>query len=281
MVALITGHRGFLGSRIVSRLAEDGWDVAGAGRPDVEIPSPAFEALVREMQPELVVHCAGPASVPASVEDPVRDRSGSVDVLAAVLAQLGDARLVLLSSAAVYGDPAALPVREDVALAPVSPYGRHRVESEALALASGAPVTIARVFSAYGEGLRRQVLWDISRKALAGGPIDLAGTGLESRDFVHASDVAAAVSLIAARGEFAGEQFNVASGAETRISELAAMLTGALGVEADVCFTGSPRIGDPLRWRADISRLKALGFVPSIALDEGVAAYASWVRDDR
>ena len=122
------------------------------------------------------------------------------------------ARLLLVSSAAVYGDPERLPVSEDAPLAPISPYGRHRAEAEEVALQSGAPVVIARVFSAYGEGLRRQVLWDVAQRALVGGPVELSGTGEETRDFVHARDVAAAISAIAQRSAFDGEIVNVATG---------------------------------------------------------------------
>ena len=177
----------------------------------------------------------------------------------------------------MYGDPELLPIAEDAPLAPVSPYGRHRVESEQLAAESGVPLAIARVFSAYGEGLRRQVLWDVARRALAGGPVELSGTGEETRDFVHARDVAAAVSAIAQRSAFQGEIVNVATGAETTIADLA-RLTRTSSAAREVRFTGVGRPGDPARWRADIGRLRSLGFEPSVAIEDGAPAYARWVR---
>lgn len=278
MVALVTGHRGFLGRHLVARLAADGLDPVGAGRPDLEVPSPAFDALLQELRPDVVVHCAGPASVPASLESPEADRAGAVDVLRGLLERLDGTRLILVSSAAVYGDPEELPVAEDAPLAPVSPYGRHRVEAERLAAESGVPLVVARVFSAYGEGLRRQVLWDVARRALAGGAVELSGTGRETRDFVHAHDVAAAVSSIAQHAAFDGEVVNVATGVETSIADLARLIVNELG-GGDVRFTGVGRPGDPTRWRADIGRLRSLGFRPSIAIEDGAAAYARWVRE--
>lgn len=278
MTTLVTGAAGFLGRHALAAFAEAGTAVVGVGRPDVEIPSPAFDRLLAEVQPALVVHCAGAASVPASLADPDADRAGSVDVLAAVLERLGNARLLLVSSAAVYGEPESVPIAEDAPLAPLSPYGRHRVEAEALAVGSGAPVAIARVFSAYGEGLRRQVLWDIATRALAGGPVELAGTGAETRDFVHARDVAAALVAIARSSAFEGEALNVATGVETSIAELAGIVTAELGCAA-VRFSGVGRPGDPARWRADIGRLRALGFEPSVAIEQGAAAYARWARE--
>lgn len=278
MVALVTGQRGFIGSHVAKELAAGGWTVVGAGRPDVEIPSAAFDRLLADTRPELVVHCAGPASVPASFADPDADRRGSVEVLEHLLSRIEDARLVLLSSAAVYGDPEILPVSEDAPRQPISPYGRNRLECEQLARESGTPTAVARVFSAYGDGLRRQVLWDICRQALAAGPVELAGTGAESRDFVHVSDVAAAVLRIAEQASFGGEAYNVASGNETTIAALAEILVAALGVDADIRFSGERRVGDPVRWRADLARIQGLGFEPRCALEDGAAAYARWAR---
>jgi UDP-glucose 4-epimerase len=278
VVTLVTGDRGFLGRHIAAQLEADGDEVIGAGRPDVEIPSPAFDSLLTKRRPDVVVHCAGPASVPASLESPESDRTGAVEVLGALLDRLDGARLILVSSAAVYGDPERLPVAEDAALAPVSPYGRHRVEAERLAAESGVPLVVARVFSAYGEGLRRQVLWDIARRALAGGPVELSGTGDETRDFVHARDVAAAIGAIAQHSAFKSEIVNVGTGVETSIAHLAQVITTELG-GGDVRFNGIARPGDPTRWRADITRLRSLGFEPSVSIDDGAATYARWVRD--
>lgn len=278
MVALVTGHHGFLGGHVAATLAARGAQVVGAGRPELTIPSREFDELVREARPTLVVHCAGPASVPASLADPATDRAGAVSVLEALLDRLGGARLVLVSSAAVYGQPDRLPVPEDAPLAPVSPYGRHRVEAERLALDSGVPLAIARVFSAYGEGLRRQVLWDVAQRALAGGPVELSGTGEETRDFIHAGDVAGAIAALAERAAFAGETINVGTGVETSVADLAELIVRELG-GGEIRFTGDERPGDPARWRADVTQLHALGFEPSVAIEDGAAAYARWVRD--
>lgn len=277
MTVLVTGHHGFLGRHIAARYAAAGHAVVGAGRPKIEIPSAAFEQLLARARPELVVHCAGPASVPASIADPDADRAGAVEVLRGLLERLGSARLVLVSSAAVYGQPATLPVTEDAPVAPVSPYGHNRVDAERLVLDSGVRVVVARVFSAYGEGLRRQVLWDIARSALAGGHVELAGTGAESRDFVHARDVARAIEVITERADFEGEIVNVGTGVETPIARLAELITAELGL-GEVRFSGVERPGDPARWRADITRLRGLGFEPAVSIEDGAASYARWAR---
>jgi UDP-glucose 4-epimerase len=130
-----------------------------------------------------------------------------------------------------------------------------------------------------GEGLRRQLLWDIAQKALGGGPVALGGTGDETRDFIHVSDVAAAVLLTVAGGGRGEERLNVACGQETPIRRVASELLEALGLDpAAASFSGESRPGDPTRWCAEVTRLRALGFRPAVALDQGLRRYADWVR---
>lgn len=286
MVGLVTGAAGFLGRYACRQLVADGWDVIGVGRPQIEVPSGRFDDVLDESRPDLIVHCAGPASVSNSVGEPLRDFQGSVSVLAGLLNALISLprrpRVILLSSAAVYGQPTQLPTPEDAALRPVSPYGFHRVLCE-LVLREfndiyGLPAAILRVFSAYGEGLKRQIFWDICSKALRNDEVLLQGSGHESRDFIHARDVASAISIVASTAAFEGETYNVGSGVETPISELAARLLAALQVNRRITHSGSSRPGDPTNWCADIARVRALGFRPSIRLDEGLRAYASWAQ---
>jgi len=288
VVALVTGHHGFLGEYVCTRLRAEGWEVVGAGRPEIEILSSQFDEFLRRTSPELIVHCAGPASVASSLADPTADLEGSATVLASVLEGASElphsVHVIVISSAAVYGQPRRLPVDETAPLAPISPYGFNRVATE-LVLREfhelyDVPGVILRVFSAYGEGLRRQILWDICRQALKNDAVRLFGTGAESRDFVHARDVAAAIALIAQHGAFSGEVYNVASGTETTIRELADLLVEEIGGRASVSFSGTPRAGDPLNWSADIGKIEALGFRPTLAIEEGARAYARWAKEE-
>ena len=280
MVALVTGAGGFLGPYVVERLEGAGTEVVRAGRPAIEIPSPQLDTLLERSEPGLVVHCATPSSVPRSLERPADDLHGSVTVLSQLLDRLAalprTPRLVFIGSAAVYGQPATLPVSEDHPRRPLSPYGRHRASCEDLLRAHDVPSVCLRVFSAYGEGLRRQVLWDICRRALAAGRVDLAGTGAETRDFVHARDVAAAVAAVAAKGAFEGEPYNVGTGLATPIRELAELLVAAIDRAVPISFSGRARPGDPERWQADPGRMRALGWEPAVSLRDGAAAYARW-----
>jgi len=302
---LVTGAGGFLGRYIVSEMMEAEWAVIGLDQRSlptadpvlqqiaewhsIELPSSALDELLCRLQPEVLIHAAGPASVPASLADPASDFHSSVDVffhtLDSVRRKAPGCRVVFLSSAAVYGNPLQLPVSEEASLRPLSPYGSHKLICEKIAEEFHelfkVRVCSVRTFSAYGNGLRRQVLWDICQQALREPIVKLLGTGEEARDFVHARDVARAIALIASNGSFEGEVYNLGTGQETSIQELARILLAALGQCKEVYFSGRRRTGDPVRWCANIARLSELGYRPSISISEGTKEYARWVMEDR
>lgn len=299
MRVLICGARGFLGSTIAEHFAAGGSEVYGIGRNAFPALPPAFAGwwtmnlpdqhlldVLRDLRPDAVVHAASPATVGWSIENPYGDFRGSVGVWAGLLEAMRQSgvrsRVVLLSSAAVYGNPASLPVDETVPPAPISPYGYHKHMCEQIAeyyvRLFDLTICSLRIFSAYGVGLKRQVIWDICRKLHASPTIELSGTGEESRDFIHASDVAQAVSCVIARAPFRAEVYNVAGGQATTIAELAGRLAALFGPEHRVRFSGQRRPGDPLSWQADIERISALGFRASASLAEGLRAYVAWAK---
>lgn len=101
-------------------------------------------------------------------------------------------------------------------------------------------------------------MWDIYQKYLNTGRIDLFGTGNETRDFIHISDILRALELILAY-QGPEEIFNVANGEEVSIRELAEIYAAQLGEKTDIVrFNGETKVGDPQNWRADISLLKKL-----------------------
>lgn len=302
---LVTGAAGFIGRQLTTALAKCDRQVFGvdrvpcpasgafvdrlAGWRELAIPSAQFEGALRELRPDVLIHAAAPASVSASVETPAADFHGAVptffDLLDAVRRLAPGCRVVFLSSAAVYGDPAVLPIAEDLPPAPISPYGFHKLLCETLATEFhrlyGVRICTARVFSAYGPGLRRQVLWDICQKALQQPLVELIGKGDETRDFIHVQDICRAVICIVDRASFQGEVYNVASGIETSVRALAEGILAALqdlyGGEYCLRFSGQRRPGDPVRWRANIERVQSLGFAPTVEMSHGTRDYVEWV----
>jgi UDP-glucose 4-epimerase len=299
---LITGVSGFLGRTIAHYFSRRGVLVYGVDRSSTEnapaadlkaytaltLPDPRFESLLAEWQPQAVIHCAGRASVPQSMQNPAEDyRQGpilSFFVLDAIRRIIPECSFLLLSSAAVYGNPIRLPIREDDPLVPISAYGFHKWQSELIcqefAALYGLKTACARVFSAYGPGLRRQVIWDLTYKALTQKEILLQGTGQESRDFIHAQDIAFALETILTQAPMQGETYNVANGEQIKISELCSMILNALNLDLPVQASGLAQPGAPLDWQADISRLVELGFTPTIPLLKGILSFVRWCREE-
>jgi UDP-glucose 4-epimerase len=294
----ITGVAGFIGRYIAAHFVKSGASVAGVDivPPDrvpkgihyaaMQLPSPEFVSFLKATQPDICIHCAGRASVPDSMRDPASDfRQNTMltfEVLDALRQYVPNCRFILLSSAAVYGNPKTLPVAESQHIAPLSPYGFHKRQCELLcqefSRIYSVPTLAVRIFSAYGPGLQRQVVWDICERLLKTGALSLKGTGYESRDFIHAIDIARGIALLADAAPAEGELFNLASGRETTIAEIAVLLTRALGLNATAAFDGENRPGDPLNWRADMTKLSAFGFTNTITLENGMREVAAWAR---
>lgn len=294
--ALITGVAGFLGRYVARHFAREGWRVIGLDEipPEnvqlpmvtyrrVALPHPELAEIVRAEAPQVCVHCAGRASVGLSMEDPAADFRGNTvlvfEILEALRRQAPGCRFLFLSSAAVYGNPATQPVLETHPVQPLSPYGYHKRQAELLceefSRIYGLPTAAARIFSAYGPGLRRQVVWDICAKVLTTGKLELHGTGTESRDFIHAADIARALHTLATAAPAQAEIYNLASGREVTIAHLAGTLLAALGSSVQPAFNGVATPGDPRQWRADISKITELGFVPAIPLEQGLQGVAT------
>lgn len=299
-LVLITGVTGFIGRYVARQFAEAGWSVAGLGtRPpenaprqylscyeQLVLPAADLAVIVQQLQPDVCIHCAGRASVDLSVSDPAADFDASAAVTFNLLDTLRlcapRCRLIYLSSAAVYGNPVALPIYETQNPNPISPYGFHKLMCEQLcaefAKVYSLPTAIVRIFSAYGPGLRRQVLWDICQKALTQPQLSLRGTGNESRDFIHGRDVARAIYTLAEQAPCEAEVYNLANGIETKIKELADLVLAQLGLAIPIEFDGTIPAGNPVNWQANIGRLARVGFIPEVDLERGINIYAQWCR---
>lgn len=296
---VVVGAAGFIGQEVSRRCRSEGLTTIGV---DVRSPGdarafsafhvveqgvPELSSILTETKPDYLLNLAGNADVSRSVREPRYDFSLSVDLFSAILDQVRQlspgTKVLLASSAAVYGQPGTLPISEALKPKPISPYGYHKWMSELLAQEYhslyGIGVCAVRIFSAYGPGLQKQILWDLCKKCALDGQVQLSGDGTESRDFVHVSDIAAALLCILRKGPFEGEAINVGSGRETTIGELSKLVIREFGLESSrLVFSGVERAGDPKNWLADVSQLKTFGYSPSIELEEGITGYVNWFR---
>ena len=294
---LITGASGFIGYRTAAYFLNKGYDVIGWDRSAAQgdfilksvdmLDENAVIAALADCKPDIIIHCAGIADVRKSVEDPVLDYEGNVTIthnLMFAMHKLGMERIrfVFLSSAGVYGNPQRLPIAEEVTLNPLSPYAVHKVMCEELckyfASNYGMNVKVARIFSAYGVGLRKQIFWDMYNKYKNTGKLDMFGTGNESRDYIHIDDVVQSIYLLAVT-DSKDVIFNVANGEEVTIREAAELFVDCLGTDKEaIFFNGVVREGDPLNWQADISRIQALGYKKTVDMRQALEEYVKWAR---
>lgn len=298
---LITGVNGFIGRAVARYVAERGWQVIGVSSSSPEnaplgclvayysltLPHPQLNSILASHQPDVCIHCAGRASVGASMTDPQSDYYQNAfmtfETLNAVRLSAPHCRFIFLSSAAVYGEPDSLPISEERNQPnPISPYGFHKWQSEQLCLefyrVFGIATTAVRIFSAYGSGLRRQVAWDICYKALTSSKLRLQGTGRESRDFIHVLDIAGALMTIVEQAPMVGEVYNLAAGKEVTIQELSNIILGCLDKPVELEFDGIVPNGNPSNWVADISKVTSLGFEAQIDLSHGIKKLVDWCK---
>ena len=170
---LVIGVAGFIGRYVARYFSKQGWSVVGIDNSSpenapvsymsvyhrVQLPDSALSGLLQEHSPQVCIHCAGRASVGLSITDPTADFHASTvltfELLNALRLNAPTCRFIFLSSAAVYGNPESLPVREVQLPAPLSPYGFHKWQCEQLCLefakVYSLPTASLRIFLALVE----------------------------------------------------------------------------------------------------------------------------------
>lgn len=299
-VAVVTGAGGFIGGYLSRFLSDHGCDVRGIGQSTITDQDRTALGISKwysggisssvltkaSKGAEIIYHCAGSGSVPLSMREPMTDFRRNVLVTAELLEFSREADgipIVYLSTAGVYGKASNIPIRVNAPFFPISPYGMNKLTGEQLlrqyATFFGVPGCVLRLFSVYGEGLRKQLLWDASHK-LHRGDFCFSGTGEETRDWIHVED---AVKLIVRIGACAGTDvpvFHGATGQGVRIRDIVSMLATCHGITGPLFFNGEKRPGDPTDYCADVSASLSLGWAPEVPLSEGIARYAEWFRTD-
>jgi len=297
---LVTGGAGFIGSHLVDGLLAAGHQVrvldnlstadednlahlAGSLRVlrgdlrDRDVTSAAMADV------DVVFHLASISSVRRSILDPVESIDvnvrGTMQVLQ-MAQESGVRRVIIASSAAIYGDSDKLPLKETEPPMPLSPYAVHKLACEHLAKVFtqmyGLETVALRYFNVYGERQRVDAEYAAAIPRFAellihNEPPIIFGDGEQTRDFIHISDAIAANLLAAESDAAVGQVFNIASGQGASVNEVVQTLAELSG--ACVAPRYEPtRVGDIRHSVADISLARdLLGFTPRVSLHDGLA----------
>jgi UDP-glucose 4-epimerase len=293
---LITGVAGFLGSTLANQLAREGHEVRGLDdlstgdpkslSPDVHFnrgdvsDRPKLWTLLQEV--DCVYHLAARVSVPESVLYPREYNTvnvgGTVSLMEA-MRDVGERRVVLVSSGAIYGDQGSQPLRETMTPNPRSPYAVSKLAAEYYVNTIGDLWNIEtvslRVFNAYGPGQHLPpshppVVPYFLRQALKGGSLVVNSDGKQTRDYVYVDDVVSGLVAAATAPNLDGLVINIGSGRETSVRELARTVLDVTGSNAEAIF--SPKTsGGVSRMCADITLAsQKLNYRPSISLEQGL-----------
>ena len=295
MKILIIGSKGFIGSHCVDYFsqAHEVWGcdvILDYNTPNyifIDAVDSDFLGIFEQRQYDVCINCSGAASVPFSLDKPFNDfKLNTLNVfklLEAIRKYAPNCKFITMSSAAIYGNPESLPIKENQAIKPVSPYGYHKVMAENICEEYSRFWNIQtcclRIFSAYGPRLKKQLFWDLYQKIVNDDTPTLWGTGRESRDFIYISDIVRIIELAISHSKFNGEVVNVANGRQIEIVEVAETVRKVSGTKKTVIFNGAERKGDPINWEADISIIKSWGYKPSVELETGINYYLQWIKE--
>jgi UDP-glucose 4-epimerase len=293
---LITGGAGFLGVALANYLVANGHHVRvlddlSAGDPsrldsrvlfsrgDVR-NVPTLWTHLQEV--ECVYHLAARVAVPESVLYPQEYNDVNVGGTVALLTAMRDVevrRIVLASSATVYGEQPAQPVHEGMTPNPGSPYAVSKIAAEhylfTLSKLYGLEAAALRIFNAYGPGQRippahAPVVPLFLRRSLSGGSLVIHGDGRQSRDFVYVDDVVRGMAAASLTDAAVGQIINIGSGVETSLRELVRHIAAVAGREPAVLNNASQGSGVS-RLVADLARARqVLGYQPQTGLREGL-----------
>ncbi len=312
MRLLVTGGAGFIGSALVFHAVGTGDDVMvvddlsagsianvhpGGGFRKMDVSDPDARTVVSDFAPDAVVHLAAQTDVSASIADPEHDRRVNVEGTRAVTRaarEAGARRVVYASSAAVYGEPSEVPLRETSEKRPANPYGESKYEAESVIAETleGSETDFAFLRFANVFGPRQDwtgeggVVAIFSAKMARDERPVIYGDGEQTRDFIYVADVVSGIlAALAADGRLAGAgdeaAFNISTGTELSVNRLYAHIADAAGFYRPPEYAPA-REGDIARSALDPSKARdRLGWVARAPLPDALAGTVEWFAKSR
>jgi len=304
----VTGGAGFIGSHLVDRLIDEGFEVVvlddfstgslenlrlHVGKDNFHIVKGDVRNRVDVKKAvedvDYIFHLAAIVSVELSIKNPVLveevNVGGTLNLLEESLS-LDLKKFVYVSSCAVYGNPKYLPIDEEHPTKPLSPYGVSKLTAEHYCKVFyriyGLKTVCLRLFNVYGPrqavGPYSGVIAKFVDRLKNGKPPIIYGDGKQTRDFIFVEDVVDACLRAMDSKKCVGEVVNIGSGIETSINELAQVISRLFGIEEVKPVYAESRVGEIRRSCADISKAKKLlEFKSKISLEEGLRRFIAEV----
>jgi len=291
---LVTGGAGFIGFHLSKKLSTltsnlTIYDNLSSGKLEnvQDVPQAKFvkgdildlKTLCNQEKADLIYHLAAQVVVPYSMENPMEDFETNAKGTLCVLekARKDDAKLVFASSAAVYGNPTLFPTPEEYGFHPFSCYGLSKVVGEQYCQMYreqyGLDIAITRFANVYGSRCHGVIHDFLDKLEKDPNKLVIIGTGLQSRDFVHVSDVVDALVKIGVKEDANGQVYNLGYGKTYSILELAKMMLTILNLQDKTVVTTTN-----VSWHGDVTKIwfninkakKELNWNPKVSLEDSI-----------
>ena len=305
---VVTGGAGFVGSNIVKRLLDGGATVvvlddfytgttenlpANDAKLEIVRGTVTDYELVRDVVKgaNVVFHEAA-RSIIVSTRNPREDYEvnigGTLNVLLAVK-ETAVPRIVYASSASVYGNPRYLPINEDDATNMLSPYSVSKFAGEnyckAFYESYGLSTSVVRYSNVYGLGQRPDnpycgVVSKFFEQAMAAEAPRIHGDGEQTRDFTYIDDVVEATLLAGFNSKAEGQVYNVGTGRETTVNQLARLIIQVTGAQVEPAYIDRRDIDNIRRRVVNIEKIRReLRWVPSVTIEQGLRRTYQWLKE--
>lgn len=307
--AIVTGSSGFIGSNLLSKLISMRIELGLFARSDLmlsnsclsrpyivrdNITFDSLDKMFNEIScPDTIFHLAGGSLVSSSYKHPRTDFTKTVDSTSILLEFIRmnkiTTKIIVASSASVYGNAHNRPIQEDSVHNPSSPYGYHCSMKEDIVNMYneiyGINTVITRIFSACGIGLKKQLLWDICHKLSNEKHIEVGGTGNEVRDWVPIELCVDALLAIATNETSSFTVLNIGSGREVTVEEMVKKIFFSWNEFFDTNktyhFNNINRKGNPEYLVANISALQSIFDFQVPDVSSSVKKYVNWFINEQ